>query len=133
MFLAIDYGTKRIGLALGEMLPYGAGMLEISLGREVIFDKILKICQENEVEKIIIGIPKLASGDDGFLGIKIREFGQRLSEHTDLPVEYEEETLTSSEAERIFEDSGVKFDKESGKIDEMAAILILEQYLNNQK
>jgi putative Holliday junction resolvase len=133
MFLAIDFGKKRIGLALGEVIPKGAGVIDGTKSRQVVFDQIAKICLDNEVTKIIIGLPFLGSGDEGSLVKETREFGQSLSKELFIPVDYEEEQYTSSEAERILSENNVKYDRKEGKVDEMAAVLILEQYLNNKK
>ena len=133
MFLAIDYGKKRIGLALGEVIPKGAGMIDGTKPRQSIFEQIAKICTDNEVTKIVIGLPFLGSGDEGSLVKEARDFGQSLSDVLSISVDYEEEQYTSSEAERILSENNVKYDKKEGKVDEMAAVLILEQYLNNKK
>ena len=133
MLLAIDYGKKRIGLALGEVIPKGAGIIDGTKSRQVIFEQIAKICDENEVKGIVIGLPFLGSGDEGSLVEEAREFGQSLSKELSIPVDYEEEQYTSSEAERILTENHVKYDRHDGKIDEMAAVLILEQYINNLK
>ena len=133
MFLAIDYGKKRMGLAIGKVIPKGAGMIDGTKSRQVVFDQIAKICSENEVHKIIIGLPFLGSGDEGSLVEEAREFGQNLSKELSIPVDYEEEQYTSAEAERIIAENNVKYDRKDGKVDEMAAVLILEQYINNIK
>jgi len=133
MFLGIDFGKKRIGLALGEAIPRGIGFVDGTKSRHLILDEIAKICKEEEVSKIIIGLPFLGSGDEGFLATEARQFGVELTGKTMLPVLFEEEQYTSSEAERILSEGGVKYDRKDGKVDEMAAILILEQYINNQK
>lgn len=133
MFLGIDFGKKRIGLALGEAIPRGIGFIDGTKPRLTIIDEISKICKENEVLKIIIGLPFLGSGDEGFLAAEARQFGSELADKTALPVLFEEEQYTSSEAERILSEGGVKYDRKDGKVDEMAAILILEQYINNKK
>jgi len=133
MFLAIDYGKKRIGLATGEVIPKGAGMIDGTKPRQFVFEQIAKICTDNEVNKIIIGLPFLGSGDEGSLAEEAREFGQGLSDVLSISVDYEEEQYTSAEAERILSENHVRYDREEGKVDEMAAVLILEQYINNLK
>lgn len=133
MFLGIDFGKKRIGLALGEAIPRGIGFVDGTRPLESIIDEISETCKKNEVLKIVIGLPFLGSGDEGSLAVKAREFGNELSKKTNLPVIFEEEQYTSAEAERILTEGGVKYDRKDGKVDEMAAILILEQYLNNKK
>lgn len=132
-FLAIDWGKKRIGLAIGTMFPKGAGVLDGGQPFEKIVSEIKKVIAENEVTQIIIGLPVLSSGDDGNLADEIRNFSGKLSDETGLNVTFEPEQFTSTEAAEQFEALGKKVDRESGKLDELAAILILEQYLNHTK
>ena len=133
MLLGIDFGKKRIGLALGEVIPRGVGVLDGTKLQENIIYQIFALCKENEVSKIIIGLPILLSGDEGNLASSIKIFGEKLGKSTSIPIIYEEEQYTSAEAERILRENGAKYEKKGGKIDEMAAILILEQYINDKK
>jgi putative Holliday junction resolvase len=131
MYLGVDYGKKRIGLALGAFLPKGAGVIENKNSEKSLFD-IAKLCEEKEVERIIFGIPMRSDRSEGDLASEIREFAQKLNKITDIPVEYEEEQFTSVEAEKILaENRGQKGYKEL-KIDELAAVLILEQYIGSK-
>lgn len=133
MLLGIDFGKKRIGLAIGEVIPRGIGILDGTKPRQDIVNEVNEICIENEVTKIILGLPFLASGDEGVLAAEARKFGDEINAKTLLPVVFEEEQYTSAEAERILEEYGVKYDRRGGKVDEMAAVLILEQYINNHR
>ena len=72
MYLAIDYGQKRIGLALGQIIPKGAGTIDASNTAEAIL-AIAKLCKETEVEKIIIGLPLRSQGTEPLSTIK--DFG----------------------------------------------------------
>ncbi|MEI6498572.1 MAG: Holliday junction resolvase RuvX [bacterium] len=128
MYLGIDFGKKRIGLALGVLMPHVAGVIDGELSSEIILGKILKICQENEVEKIIIGLPIRSQGEEGTLAGTIREFAADVAEFCQLPVYFEPEQYTSSEAERILVETDNRGDK--SRIDEMAAVLLLEQFIS---
>jgi len=132
MFLAIDYGKKRIGLALGEVIPKGAGVIDGTASRQSIFEQIGKLCCENEVDQIVVGLPFLGSGDEGAIAKDARKFGEALNRNISIPVFFEEEQYTSAEAERILNENHIQYDKKKGQVDEMAAVLILEQYLNNK-
>lgn len=131
MLLAIDYGKKRIGLALGEQYPKPFLVLENnSLDDTVI--KISKICIENQVTKIIIGMPENRGHDSEYLISMIKKFASEISNKTDLKIIYEPEAYTSSEAESILKDHK-KYDRDNkGAVDAMAATLLLEQYINKQ-
>ncbi|MCL5410404.1 MAG: Holliday junction resolvase RuvX [Patescibacteria group bacterium] len=131
MYLGIDFGSKRIGLALGQMIPKGAGVIDGTKGINEISSDIKKICVDNDVEEIVIGLPKKPSGSPGELAEEIKEFSDILEKNTNLPVHFEEEQFTSVEAEEILKESGKSYSRKSGKTDEIAAILILEQYINH--
>lgn len=133
MYLGIDYGRKRIGLALGQIIPKGAGVIDAAQGIEEVISAVEKICLENEVEGIVVGLPRKASGDLGEVFPDIQQFVDKLKEKLNLPVYFEEEDLTSVEAEDFFHEHGVEYDRKSGKVDELAAVLILERYLSKIK
>jgi len=130
MYLSIDFGKKRIGLALGEQFPKGAGFIDGRASHEEIIGQIIKICTENEVTEIVMGVPTTDSGT-GEMEKIIREFGKKLEEKSKLEINYEPENYTSVEATRILIENKVK-DIKKNQIDEMAAILILEQFINER-
>jgi putative Holliday junction resolvase len=129
MYLAIDYGKKRIGLALGEILPKGGGFIDGTLPPGEIIEKLKELVAKHEVGGIVIGNPVRNQGEAGTLSDEIKEFGYKIEEETGLPVYYEEEQFTSEEANAILQD---KKNRSKTDIDEMSAILILEQFLNHQ-
>jgi putative holliday junction resolvase len=128
--LGIDFGKKRIGLALGEQFPKGAGFIDGRASHEEIINQIVKICQDNEVSQIVMGVPTTNSGT-GEMEKTIRDFGKKLEERSKLKINYEPENFTSVEATRILVENKVK-DIKKNQIDEMAAILILEQFINER-
>jgi putative holliday junction resolvase len=130
MMLGIDFGKKRIGLALGEQFPKGAGFIDGRASHEEIINQIVKICQDNEVSQIVMGVPTTNSGT-GEMEKTIRDFGKKLEERSKLKINYEPENFTSVEATRILVENKVK-DIKKNQIDEMAAILILEQFINER-
>lgn len=131
MYLGIDFGKKRIGLALGQLIPKGAGVIDGTKSLKEVIEAIKQICLENEVSGVVIGLPKKPSGSPGELAEDIKIFAGKLKEATGLPIHFEEEGFTSVEAEEILKESGKNYSRKSGKTDEMAAILILEQYINH--
>ena len=122
--LGIDFGEKKIGLAMAE-----SGLVE-PLGVVKKLKAISRICQEQGIEKIIIGL------SEGKMAKKTRQFGEQLANLTGLPIKYQDETLTSEEAKRIMVKIGKPKKKRQRQIDAIAAALILESYLerrNKQK
>lgn len=126
MFLAIDYGRKKMGLAIGEIIPKGLGIISND-NSVAVLEEIKKICDEYSVDKIILGLPLRDDGGESEMSLEIREFGCTLEENLKKPVVFEQEQYTSEEAKRIIADYAKKNHKYS--IDEISAILILEQYL----
>lgn len=129
MYLAIDYGKKRIGLAIGQKYPRGIGVLDGSRDEHLVVEDISDICHEEDVEKIILGFPERHHGEAGTLSSEIKHFSHALHKKTNLPVVFEPEAFTSTEAEEYLKEYSKKRG-EKGKVDELAAVLILEQYIN---
>lgn len=125
--LAIDYGDKRIGLAiahpdLGVALPFG--IIE-NKGRKKIIDCILEICRKEDVVQIVVGFPWGLGGTKTEQTEKTEKFIKILEKETAIPVIKQSEIFTSRQARGIFKNASIK----KKRIDESAAILILEDYL----
>ena len=124
--LGIDFGLKKIGLALADSqsklaIPWGT--MEVKSNLDEVVEKIKDLCHREKVEKIIIGLPE--SG----LVEKIKRFGDNLTQVTNLPVFYEDESLTSKEALAKMIESGIKKKARRKKEDQIAAALILQNHL----
>ena len=129
MFLGIDYGKKRIGLALGLTIPKPLLTIENSDQNKAI-NQIKNICQENEVEKIIIGLPEVINQSSTDLVLEIKEFGDIIEKSTDREIVYEPEAYSSVEAEERLKQLK-KYDRaDKGRVDQESAVLLLEQYIN---
>jgi len=116
--LGVDFGTKIIGLAVAEeglVEPYG------ELKAQNLEGRIRELCKEEEIDKIVVGV------SEGKSAILAKKFGQRLAIITGLPVEFADETLTTREALVRMKTVTKKW---RGKLDAVAAALILENYLN---
>ena len=119
--LGIDFGLKKIGLAMSEggiMDP----LLVIENSKEA-FQKISSLCQEHEIEQIVVGLPK------GKLVPQIKEFGEKLASLIKLPVVFQDETLTSKLAIAKMIEAGKGRMARREKEDAIAAALILQDYL----
>jgi putative holliday junction resolvase len=124
-FLAVDFGEKRIGLATCDATG------QVVAARRTLSRKndteaarqIARFCAEEEVQAIVLGVPRSPAGVESPFARRVRSFGQKLSRELDLPIHYHEETLTSWEAKR----SAPGLSKE--EIDREAAALLLSDYL----
>jgi len=129
--LAIDYGRRRVGLAVTDPLnitAQGLPTIEVKSSADIIA-WVIEHRQEWEVERIILGLPRSLSGGMGAMAEEVTEFAEQLREKTQLPVELIDERLTSREAHAIFALGGKKLKGRKGKIDRIAAVLLLQHYL----
>src|SRR6476659_5591259 len=108
-FLALDIGKRRIGVAVSDPLGLVARPLRtlrsVSLNADVA--NVTEVARELEAETIVVGDPLHMSGDAGVMSNRAHKFGEALREASGLPVEYCDERLTSVEAHRILQESGV--------------------------
>jgi putative Holliday junction resolvase len=134
-FLALDIGKRRIGVAVSDPLGLVARPLRtirsVSLNADIA--SIIDIARELEAESIVVGDPLHMSGDAGIMSNRSHKFGEALRQASGLPIEYCDERLTSVEAQRILQESGVPPKKAREQIDAVAAAVILQSYLNTLK
>lgn len=126
--IGLDLGLRRIGVALSDGQTVASQDTIKYWNRDEAIQNILKICREEQVEKIILGLPKSLSGESEDI---VRSFALELNKLIPLPIEFVDETLTSKEAERILADLkiDIRSEKYKQEIDRISAKLILEQYL----
>ncbi len=125
--LAIDYGKKRVGLAVAQngtkvALPFG--IIE-NKGRENLIKKLQEICREEKIGQIVVGLPIGLAGKPTEQTKKTKNFIATLKEKFDLPVDEQSEVFTSRQAKEVFKQAGIK----KRRVDASAAVLILADYL----
>jgi putative holliday junction resolvase len=133
--LALDLGKRRIGLALSDELGITAQGLE-TLQRSNIREDLARLAElasEKNVALILMGNPLHMSGHEGRQAEYARDFGERLREETGLPIEYRDERLTTVEAQRVLRQSGISIQKRAKAVDRLAAVILLESYLDSQR
>lgn len=122
--LAIDYGTKRIGTAVSY--DFLAEPLEIVSNDEQCFSRIQQLCQENQIEKIVVGL------SDRKMAEETKKFTQKLSEYIQLPIEFFDESFSSKDVQKKLIDAGSKQSRRKQPIDDLAAAHFLQEYLDSQ-
>ena len=130
--LALDHGTVRIGVAMSDELKMIASPLEF-IPAEPFADALTRLkglVREKEVEFIVIGMPRNMDGSYGPATEKVREFVAALKESITVPIKTWDERLTSSQANRLLVQGGVRRDKRKEKVDGMAAAILLQSYLD---
>lgn len=133
--LAVDFGEKRIGLALSDPLGITAQGLESytrqKSGEELSHLKTL--CEKHGVGRVVVGLPLRLTGDIGHKAQGVIEWVWKLEKALSCPVETWDERLTSKEAERLMIRQGLSRKKRKENSDELAAILILQNYLDTHR
>ncbi len=126
--MALDVGTKRIGIALSDYLQVIASPHSFiqRIPEDKAVEEIIKIAKENRVEKIVIGVPYNMDGSKGAQAEDCIKFSQKI---TGFDIILEDERLTSEEAEERLRSRKVDFRKNKGLVDMESACVILEQYL----
>ena len=133
--LCIDFGERRIGLALSDpsgTLASPLPTLKRRRGKRPPLSALAGIAEENGAEAIVLGLPLTLDGGDSDWTRTVREVGRALGERTGLPVHFMDERLTSVRAERAVRSLGLpkKKREEKERVDAAAAILILQAWLD---
>ena len=134
--LGLDYGSKTVGVAVSDPLGITAqGVETISRKNE---DKLRQTCariqeliQEYEITALVLGYPKNMNNTEGERARKTEEFQAMLMRRTGLPVSLWDERLSTRSAERILMESGVRRENRKAVIDKIAAVFILQSYLDS--
>ena len=132
--LALDFGKRRIGLAISDALGLTAQGLE-TLERTTVREdlaRLAELAENRDVALILMGDPRHMSGRQSRQSGKAREFAERLSGRTGLPVDYWDERLTTVEAQRVLKEGGLSSRKRARAVDRLAAVLLLESYLDRR-
>ena len=133
--MGIDYGDARTGVALSDLLCSIVGSTTVvpSRNQEKALADIVRIAKENEVGKIVVGLPRNMDGSEGPRAALCREFAEKLGETTGLEIVMWDERRTTVEAHNILSQHNYHGQKRKSTVDAVAASLILEGYLNSQK
>jgi putative Holliday junction resolvase len=135
--LGIDFGERRVGLALSDPSATIATPLPTIVrraGKRPPVAAILEIIQKNDVDRAVVGLPLDLSGEETEWTAQVRDFAGKLSERAGIPVDFLDERLTSVQAERAVRSIGLKRSEreQKGRIDAAAAVLLLQTFLDRQ-
>ena len=133
--LALDIGTVRIGVAASDIMEIIASAYEVYRRKNLKLDveHIAKVVTDLSVGEIVIGLPLKMDGSEGQSVQMAREFGEELKKVVNVPIQYQDERLSTVSAERILIESGMRREKRKDKIDSIAATIILQTYLDKKK
>jgi putative Holliday junction resolvase len=131
--LAIDHGSKRIGIAVSDELKMIAQPLEFILAEPfpAFLARLQELIRDKEVESILVGLPRNMDGSYGPAAQKVQEFVVALKGVLSVPIKTWDERLTSAQANRLLIQGNVRRDKRKEKVDKMAAAILLQSYLDS--
>ena len=130
--LGIDYGTKRVGLALSDPLGLTARPLAV-VPRSKIVEEVVTLVKEQEVGTIVVGLPTGLGGDEGISASEARKLADELATATGVDVVLRDERYTSRMAESALLESGMKRRQRRENVDKVAAAIILQDYLDDNR
>ena len=136
--LGLDYGAKTVGVAVSDdLLITAQGLTTIVRNKENqlrrTFAEIENICSEYAVDRIILGYPKNMDNSIGEQADKVAEFKEALERRTGLEVILWDERMTTISAKRVLDEGNVRKSEQKEYIDKIAAVFILQSYLNSIK
>jgi putative Holliday junction resolvase len=129
--LGLDVGSKTIGMAISDPLGFTAqGLTTVRRkNKRLDFEQLNKVIAEYQVSEIVVGYPLRLSGIEGIQSGKMQLFAEDLRKKFGLPVHLWDERLTSSQANRILRESEISIKKRGEAVDRMAAVLILQSWM----
>lgn len=133
--LGIDYGTKRVGLALSD----GLGLLAHPYAtlarttRERLFEELLAIIAKEGVQAVVLGLPLGLDGQETEATRRVRNFAASLARRVHVPVHFENEALSSKTAQEQLRQARLRGKRQLGALDQQAAVIILSDYLERRR
>lgn len=133
--LGIDLGERRMGLAVSDSLGITAqGLKTIQIQKpEDRYTKIMEIIKENKIERLVFGLPKNMNGSLGPQAKKVQEYAQKLGILANLPIDFEDERLSTVRAEQVLLEANQSRAKRKKSIDRLSAVIILQSYLDHRQ
>jgi putative Holliday junction resolvase len=129
--LAVDWGERRIGLAVSDPTGVIASALPTLTvgGRDEAVGRVAAVASETEAERIVVGLPLRMSGERGEAALAAERFAEALRRRTEIPIHTYDERLTSALSQRRLHERGVRTGHAKGLVDAGAAVALLESYL----
>ena len=136
--LAIDYGKKHFGLSISDNKGIIASPLEVlsitkNRNIKIIIQEISEICKEYNIKSILIGQPQVFSENQNRSKKNIDHFSRLIKENTNIPILFQDESFSTTEAQNMLRFSGQNIKNTRNKIDKIAATVFLQEFLNSKK
>ncbi|MBW3111924.1 MULTISPECIES: Holliday junction resolvase RuvX [Bacillaceae] len=135
--MGLDVGSKTVGVAISDELGWTAqGIETIKIDEDhgvFRMDRIKELAEEYQVGTVVVGLPKNMNNTIGPRGEASKAYGELIQQELSLPIKYWDERLSTMAAERVLLEADVSRKKRKKVIDKMAAMMILQGYLDSQK
>jgi putative Holliday junction resolvase len=133
--LALDHGTRRIGVAVSDELETIAQPLEFIPAKPFadVLVRLKEIILEKEVHLILVGMPRNMDGSYGPAALSVQEFVAALRDAIGVPIQTWDERLTSAQAQRFLIQGGVRREDRKQKVDKTAAAILLQSFLDSRE
>lgn len=130
--LALDHGTKRIGVAISDELKLIAQPLEFVPAEPLnaFLERLRELIREKQIELILVGMPRNMNGSYGPAALKVEQFLVALQGAVAVPIKTWDERLTSAQANRVLLEGNVRRRQRKEKVDQTAAAILLQSYLD---
>lgn len=128
-YLSLDIGEKRTGVAISDELGITVRPSVALLADDTFLEKLGAVIEKEKPEKIIVGVPRHQNGEESEKAEQIKKFAKIIHHEYNLPVDFEDESATSIEAEQRLKEKGLSIAEIKEKVDAEAAAIILESYL----
>ena len=130
VILSVDYGDVRTGIAVCDKFGMLASPVKVIVERDsgALADEITEIATEKKAEKIVLGLPKNMDGAEA-----CRQLAELISERINLPIDFEDERLTTVSAHNALNATNTRGKKRKAVVDAVSAVIILEDYLRKTK
>ncbi len=131
-YLAIDYGTKRTGLAICDPAETIVSPLTVIQGQKELLKKIADVVKAEDVGAVVLGLPLNMDDSEGFQTKLVLRFAEQLKEHLNVPIHFQDERLSSFSAEEKLASAEFTRGKRRKRLDAIAAAEILEAFLEQK-
>jgi putative holliday junction resolvase len=132
--LALDHGTKRVGVAVSDELKIIAQPLEYIPAHPFtsFVERLNHLLDEKEIELVLVGMPRNMNGTYGPAALSVQEFIEQLQGAISVPIKTWDERLTSAQANRLLIEGNVRRAQRKQHVDKMAAAILLQSYLDSR-
>lgn len=133
--LGLDIGSARIGVAVSDPEGRVASPIAVFDARDPVraFRSLQEIVEDYEIERLVVGLPLSLSGEEGPQAAEVRTIAEKIAGDLDVPLEYQDERHSSTEARRAMRSAGLSDKEQRGSLDKVAAAIVLQGWLDARR